>query len=30
MGEWIAARIFDIELGTAANAAWYDGALIVD
>jgi hypothetical protein len=30
MGEWIAARIFDIELETAANAAWYDGALIVD
>lgn len=25
MGEWIAARIFDIELETAANAAGYDG-----
>lgn len=25
IGEWIAARIFDIELETAANAAGYDG-----
>ena len=25
MGEWIAARIFDIELEPAANAAGYDG-----
>src|ERR1700752_2421185 len=25
IGEWIAERIFDIELETAANAAGYDG-----
>jgi hypothetical protein len=25
IGEWIAARIFDIELETSANAAGYDG-----
>ena len=25
IGEWIAARIFDVELETAANAAGYDG-----
>jgi len=25
IGEWIAARIFDIELETAGNAAGYDG-----
>jgi hypothetical protein len=25
IGEWIAARIFDIELETAANVAGYDG-----
>jgi hypothetical protein len=25
LGEWIAARIFDIELETAANTAGYDG-----
>ena len=25
IGEWIAARIFDVELETAANTAGYDG-----
>jgi hypothetical protein len=25
IGDWIAARIFDIELETAANTAGYDG-----
>jgi hypothetical protein len=29
IGEWIAARIFDIELETAANTAGYDGHFTV-